>query len=195
MAVGNNWTNNQLGRGLPNLLKEVMGAEPVLPYVHPGKTAKQILFTMNFNHKLERALVDIAEQSLQSNATSNKIVVPTMTTGELAPKSPQSINPKDKYQLAKRMIEDKYKKSYLEKPWVYMYCYYCDEDRARLAGGIGYVGHNGGAGLKVMNYHEFVAEVIYPICFWASLVTVSLLIILYYVMFGTFCSNRAHRFD
>ena len=43
MSVGNHWASNQLGRGLPNLLKEVVGAEPVLPYVHPGKSAKQIV--------------------------------------------------------------------------------------------------------------------------------------------------------
>jgi hypothetical protein len=195
MAVGNHWTSNQLGRGLPNLLKEVMGAEPLLPYIHPGKTAKQILFTMKFNHQLEKALVNIAEESAQATPRANKIMVPTLATGDLQAKSPQSIHPKDKYQLARKLVEDKYKKSYVEKPWAYMYCYYSDEDRARLSGGVGYVGHHGGGDLKVLNYHDFVQTVIYPMCFLASLITVSALIILYYVYFGTFMSGRKHRYD
>ena len=43
-----------------------------------------------------------------------------------------------------------------------MWCYYCDEDRARLSGGIGYVGHHGGGQIKHYQYPEFVQQVIYP---------------------------------
>eukprot|EP00906_Rhabdomonas_costata_P006484 RCo009469 len=195
MSVGNVWSANMLSRGLPHILKEVMGAEPVLPYVHPGKTAKQILFSMKFNLELEKDLVAIAESAAQSTSAPKKLVIPTMTTGDMAPKCPSSVNPKDKYQLAKKIVEDKYYKSNVEKPWANMWFYYCDEDRARLSGGIGYVGHHGGGDLRIYTYHEFIGEVVYPLCFVTGIVTIVMLFILYYYFFGTFCSGRKGRYD
>eukprot|EP00994_Dinema_validum_P005810 NODE_4021_length_502_cov_116.262693_g3431_i0.p1 GENE.NODE_4021_length_502_cov_116.262693_g3431_i0~~NODE_4021_length_502_cov_116.262693_g3431_i0.p1 ORF type:complete len:77 (-),score=14.86 NODE_4021_length_502_cov_116.262693_g3431_i0:228-458(-) len=76
-----------------------------------------------------------------------------------------------------------------------MWHYYCDEDRARLAGGIGYVGHNGGGQLKDMPYHEFVSTIIYPLAFIACFVTTLLMVLMYYLMFGTFASGRRNRYS
>jgi hypothetical protein len=194
MHVGALWQNTGAGRGAPNLVKEALAAEPIYPYVYKGKSARQILFATKFNLKLEKELTTIAE-SASTSALVNKVVLPTMLTGDINPKSTASVVAKDKYQLAKQKAEAMYKKSYLEKPWSYMFAYYCEEDRARLCGGIGYVGHHGGGDCEMLDYHEYVSRVVYPTVFYMSLVTVCLLFVTYYYIFGTFASSYRGRYD
>eukprot|EP00667_Euglena_gracilis_P016413 EG_transcript_17163 len=194
MRVGALWQSNANSRGLPNLLKEVMAAEPIYPYTHPGLSAKQILWNTKFNLKLEKDLISIAESAVQSQ-TVNKVVIPTMLTGDVNPKSPASVVAKDKYQLAKQMAEFQYKKSYFEKPWGYMFAYYCDEDRARLCGGIGYVGHHGGGDAEILSYTEYVSTVVYPTIFYMAITFVVSLFLMYYYIYGTFFSSTRNRFD
>jgi hypothetical protein len=193
MRVGALWQSNANSRGVPNLMREVLAAEPHYPYTHQGMTAKQILWNTQFNLKLEKDLVAIAEASQAK--LINKVVVPTMLTGDIAPKSPASVVAKDKYQLAAQMAEAQYKKAYLEKPWGYMFAYYCDEDRARLCGGIGYVGHHGGGDIKVVSYHDYLTTVVYPTIFYMAIVWVVSLFAMYYWIYGTFFSGMRNRYD
>eukprot|EP00996_Jenningsia_fusiforme_P002447 NODE_3277_length_1009_cov_32.713542_g3014_i0.p1 GENE.NODE_3277_length_1009_cov_32.713542_g3014_i0~~NODE_3277_length_1009_cov_32.713542_g3014_i0.p1 ORF type:complete len:204 (+),score=45.88 NODE_3277_length_1009_cov_32.713542_g3014_i0:77-688(+) len=195
MAVGNKWHSTGLARGVPNLLKEAMATEPTLPYIHKGRTATEVIWAGKFNLQIEKDLTALAEAAVRSEPASRKVVIPTMLAGELKPRSPLSVVPKDKYQLAKQMVENQYKASYQEKPWAYMWCYYCDEDRARLSGGIGYVGHHGGGDLNNMGYDEYVETVMYPLVFAMSAVFVICLITGYYIMFGTFASGLKGRYD
>ena len=69
-----------------------------------------------------------------------------------------------------------YKKAHVEKPWAYMFAYYCDEDKARLSGGIGYIGHHGGGDLEMISYHEYVANVVYPYVLCLQLLCVAFLL-------------------
>ena len=43
MHVGAGWQNTSLARGVPNILKEAMAAEPTLPHLYKGRTAQQIV--------------------------------------------------------------------------------------------------------------------------------------------------------
>eukprot|EP00993_Chasmostoma_nieuportense_P003691 NODE_4397_length_795_cov_32.380240_g4239_i0.p1 GENE.NODE_4397_length_795_cov_32.380240_g4239_i0~~NODE_4397_length_795_cov_32.380240_g4239_i0.p1 ORF type:complete len:222 (-),score=61.14 NODE_4397_length_795_cov_32.380240_g4239_i0:130-735(-) len=196
MNVGAGWAPGAAGRGVPNILKEVMGnRESSLQWVHKGRTPAEILMAMKFNLKVEKDLYTLAEAAGAAEPSENKVFVPTMQPGAMYPRTPQSITPKDKYQLAKQMVETKYHQSYVQKPWANMFFYYCDEDRARLSGGLGYTGHCGGGQEKNVSYQYFAQEHVYPIIFWMSLYFFFGMFGIYYFFFGTFGNGRRGRFD
>eukprot|EP01001_Neometanema_parovale_P010647 NODE_6883_length_810_cov_165.701601_g6647_i0.p1 GENE.NODE_6883_length_810_cov_165.701601_g6647_i0~~NODE_6883_length_810_cov_165.701601_g6647_i0.p1 ORF type:complete len:208 (-),score=36.70 NODE_6883_length_810_cov_165.701601_g6647_i0:149-772(-) len=193
MAVGHHWGPGPTRRGLPHLLKEVMGAEPVFPHLYKNKTADQILFSTKFGLQLEKELCAIAETA--GKASASKVLVPTMLPGDQEPKSAQSIVPKDKYEFARQYVEGQYKKSFVEKPWSHMYSYYCDEDRSRLSNGIGYTGHHGGGQRKWLGYKDFVAQYLYWYIFLFCGISALFMPLIHYWWFGTFLSGAKNRYD